>query len=109
MINTVVGSGTLVTFPVLLAVGYVSLIANVSNTIGLVPGSISGAIGYRRELRGQRDRLLRFGVASLLGGITGAALLLALPPSAFKSIVPFFIGVALVIVVLQPRLGLRWP
>jgi len=104
-INTVVGSGTLVTFPVLLAFGYAPVVANVSNTIGLVPGSLSGAIGYRRELRGQRDRLLRFGAMSLLGGITGAVLLLVLPPSAFKSIVPFFIVIALVLIVVQPRLG----
>ncbi len=103
-INTVVGSGTLVTFPVLLAVGYSPVVANVSNTIGLVPGSVSGAIGYRRELRGQRDRVLRFGAASLAGGVTGAVLLL-LVPSAFATVVPFFIVVALVLIVLQPRLG----
>ena len=67
-INTVVGSGTLITFPVLLAFGYAPVTANVSNTIGLVPGSVSGAIGYRRELAGQRRRVLRLGTASLLGG-----------------------------------------
>ncbi|UGS38187.1 sulfite exporter TauE/SafE family protein [Capillimicrobium parvum] len=104
-INTVVGSGTLVTFPVLLAIGYSPVVANVSNTIGLVPGSVSGAIGYRRELRGQRDRLLRFGAMTFLGAITGAVLLLVLPASAFKGIVPFFIVIALVLIVLQPRLG----
>ena len=94
-INTLVGSGTLITFPVLLAFGYSPVTANVSNTIGLVPGSVAGAIGYRRELEGQRTRVLRFGVASLLGGITGAVLLLVLPPSAFEAIVPVFIGIAL--------------
>ena len=57
-INTVVGSGTLITFPTLLAFGIPPVTANVSNTIGLVPGSLSGAIGYRRELEGQRTRLL---------------------------------------------------
>jgi len=103
-INTVVGSGTLITFPVLLAVGYSPVVANVSNSIGLVPGSLSGVIGYRRELRGQRDRMLRFGAASLLGGITGAVLLL-LVPSAFETVVPIFIVIALVLIVLQPRLG----
>src|SRR3954452_1920249 len=86
-INTVVGSGTLITFPVLLAFGYPPVTANVSNTIGLVPGSVSGAIGYRRELEGQRPRVLRLGTASLLGGTTGAVLLLVLPASAFKAIV----------------------
>src|SRR5579875_2013995 len=103
-INTVVGSGTLFTFPVLLAFGYAPVTANVSNTIGLVPGSVSGAIGYRRELAGQRARVLRYGVASLAGGITGAVLLLVLPASAFKAIVPAFIALALVLVVAQPRL-----
>ncbi|HXC46568.1 MAG TPA: sulfite exporter TauE/SafE family protein [Solirubrobacteraceae bacterium] len=105
MINTVVGSGTLITFPVLLAFGYAPVTANVSNTIGLVPGSVSGAIGYRRELSGQRDRAIRLGAASLLGGITGAVLLLALPAAAFAAIVPVFIGLALVLIVLQPRLN----
>src|SRR5512132_1226024 len=104
-INTVVGSGTLITFPVLLAFGYAPVTANVSNTIGLVPGSISGAIGYRRELEGQRSRALRLGTASLLGGALGAALLLVLPASAFKAIVPVFIAIALVLVVLQPRIN----
>ena len=103
-INTVVGSGTLITFPVLLAFGYSPVTANVSNTIGLVPGSVSGAIGYRRELRGQRTHMLRFAVASVLGGITGAVLLLVLPDDAFEAIVPVFIAIALVSVVLQPRL-----
>jgi uncharacterized protein len=103
-INTLVGSGTLITFPVLLAFGYSPVTANVSNTIGLVPGSVSGAIGYRRELEGQRARTLRFAVASVLGGITGAVLLLVLPASAFETIVPAFIAIALVAVALQPRL-----
>jgi uncharacterized protein len=104
-INTVVGSGTLITFPVLLAFGYAPVTANVSNTIGLVPGSVSGAIGYRRELAGQRARVLRFGTMSVAGGITGAVLLLLLPASAFKAIVPAFIAIALVLTVLQPRLN----
>ena len=104
-INTVVGSGTLVTFPVLLAVGYGPVVANVSNTLGLVPGSVSGAIGYRAELAGQRRRILVLGSASLLGGIAGAVLLLSLPGSAFEAIVPALIALALVLVVLQPRLS----
>jgi uncharacterized protein len=103
-INTLVGSGTLITFPVLLAFGYSPVTANVSNTIGLVPGSVAGSIGYRRELEGQRTRVMRFGAASLLGGISGAVLLLVLPQSAFEAIVPVFIGIALVSIVLQPRL-----
>jgi uncharacterized membrane protein YfcA len=106
-INTLVGSGTLITFPVLLAFGYAPVTANVSNTIGLVPGSVSGAIGYRRDLAGQRGRILRLGSMSVAGGITGAVLLLVLPSSAFKAIVPVFIAIALVLTVLQPRLA-RW-
>jgi uncharacterized membrane protein YfcA len=105
MINTVVGSGTLITFPVLLAFGYAPVTANVSNTIGLVPGSASGAFGYRRELVGQRQRVIRLGTMSVLGGVTGAVLLLVLPASAFKAIVPVFIALALILTVLQPRLN----
>jgi hypothetical protein len=104
-INTVVGSGTLVTFPVLLAVGYPPVVANVSNSLGLVPGSVSGAIGYRRELAGQGARLVRLGLASATGGVLGAVLLLVLPPSAFETIVPVLIVLALVLVVLQPWLS----
>jgi uncharacterized membrane protein YfcA len=104
VVNTVVGSGTLITFPVLLAVGYTPLTANVSNSLGLVPGSLSGAYGYRRELAGQRGRIVRFGLVCMLGSIAGAVLLLALPASAFEAIVPAFIAIALVLVVLQPRL-----
>jgi uncharacterized membrane protein YfcA len=106
-INTLVGSGTLITFPVLLAFGYAPVTANVSNTIGLVPGSVSGAIGYRRELAGQRGRIVRLGSMSVAGGITGAVLLLVLPPSAFKAIVPVFIAIALILTLMQPRMA-RW-
>jgi len=104
-INTVVGSGTLITFPTLLAFGYAPVVANVSNTIGLVPGSISGAVGYRRELNGQRDRVIGFAGAAILGGALGAALLLILPASAFKTIVPFFIAVALILIILQKQIN----
>ncbi len=104
-INTIVGSGTLITFPVLLAVGLPPVTANVSNSLGLVPGSLAGAIGYRAELAGQRHRLLRFGTASLLGGLTGAALLVTLPGSAFEAVVPVLILTALALVVLQPRVA----
>ena len=104
-INTVVGSGTLITFPTLLAVGVPPVTANVTNTIGLVPGSVSGAIGYRRELRGQRGRLLRLASASLVGGILGAVLLLALPAAAFNAIVPVLILLGCVLVLLQPTIS----
>ena len=104
-INTVVGSGTLFTFPVLLGIGYAPVVANVSNTVGLVPGSVSGAIGYRRELAGQGSRVARLAAASLSGGIVGAVLLLVLPAGAFKAIVPAFIVIALVMILAQPRLA----
>ena len=104
-INTVVGSGTLITFPVLLAVGYPPVLANVSNTVGLVPGSVSGAIGYRAELTGQGRRLVRLGSASCIGAVLGAAALLLAPERAFQAVVPVLIGLACVLVVLQPRLS----
>jgi uncharacterized protein len=103
-INAVVGSGTLITFPVLIALGYQPLIANVSNNIGLVPGAVTGAYGYRRELEGQRARAIALGVFSAAGALAGAALLLSLPASAFDAIVPTLIALALVLVVAQPRL-----
>jgi uncharacterized membrane protein YfcA len=104
-INTVVGSGTLITFPTLLAFGVPPVTANVSNTIGLVPGVASGVHGYRRELGGQRSRILRLGAGSLLGGAVGAVLLLSLPSSAFAAIVPVLIVVGLLLVVFQPRIS----
>jgi hypothetical protein len=104
-INTIVGSGSLITFPTLLAFGFTPVVANVSNTVGLVPGSLSGAIAYRTELRGQRPRLLVLGAASVAGGITGAVLLLVLPGSVFRHVVPALILVACVLVALQPRLS----
>src|SRR6516165_2852329 len=102
-INTVVGSGTLITFPVLVALGYPPVVANVSNTIGLVPGSVTGAIGYRAELSGQRRRVITLMPASLLGAVIGAVLLLSLPSSAFEAIVPVFIAIALAAIIAQPR------
>ena len=106
-INTVVGSGTLITFPTLLALGVPPVTANVSNTVGLVPGSLSGAVGYRRELVGQRNRLLRLASASVLGGLAGAVLLLVLPSSAFDAIVPVLIGIGVLLVVTGPAIQRR--
>jgi len=106
-INTVVGSGTLITFPTLLALGVPPVVANVSNTIGLTPGSLAGAWAMRPELAGQRRRILRLGPLSLVGGIIGAILLLRLPAEAFVAIVPVLIGVGCVLVVLQPTLSKR--
>jgi hypothetical protein len=106
-INTVVGSGTLITFPTLLAFGVPPVTANVSNTIGLVPGSASGAWGYRRELSGQRSRVVRLAAASLVGGTAGAVLLLALPAEAFNTIVPVLILAGVLLVIFQPAIARR--
>jgi uncharacterized membrane protein YfcA len=106
-INTVVGSGTLITFPTLLAFGVPPVTANVSNTLGLVPGSVSGAIGYRAHLAGQRSRILRLVAATVVGSAIGATLLLVLPSSAFKAIVPLLILLGLTLVVLGPRISAR--
>jgi len=106
-INTVVGSGTLITFPVLLSLGLSPLTANVTNTLGLVPGSFMGAYGYRHRLAGQRGLVLRLGSASLIGALIGATLLLALPAGAFKTIVPVLIAVSLVLVVAGPAINRR--
>jgi uncharacterized membrane protein YfcA len=107
MMNTIVGAGSLITFPTLLALGYAPVTANVSNTVGILWGSVSGAIGYRRELRGQRRRVLVLGSASLMGGIVGGVLLLTLPSSVFRGIVPVLILVACGLVMVQPMLS-RW-
>ena len=104
-INAIVGSGSLITFPTLLAFGVPPVLANVTNNVGLVPGAASGAFGYRRELAGQWRRLLRLGTASALGAAGGAILLLKLPASTFKVIVPVLILIACVLVILQPKLN----
>jgi uncharacterized membrane protein YfcA len=104
-INTVVGSGTLITFPALLALGYPPVTANVSNNLGLVFGAASGAWGYRRELAGTRRMLVELVPASVVGGAIGAVLLLCLPVHAFATIVPVLIALALVLVVAQPRIS----
>ncbi|SDG42885.1 hypothetical protein SAMN05421505_104114 [Sinosporangium album] len=106
-INVVVGSGSLITFPTLLAVGIPPITANIANNVGLVPGSLTGVLGYRSELSGQRDRLVRLGVASVVGALIGGVLLLRLPESAFQVIVPVLIAVACVLVVFQPQIN-RW-
>ena len=103
-INTIVGSGSLITCPTLLAFGFPPFEANVSNTVGLVPGSVSGSIGYRRELVGQRGRAVWLGMASGAGGLTGAILLLAFP-GAFEAVVPVLVAVALILVATGPRLS----
>lgn len=103
-INTLVGSGTLVTFPVLLALGVPAVTANVSNSIGLVPGGVSGSLGYLPEMKGMGRRVVQLVPMSVLGAITGALLLLWLPPEAFEAIVPVLIGIGILLVIFGPRL-----
>jgi uncharacterized protein len=101
-VNAVVGSGSLITFPTLLAVGYPPVVANVSNTVGLVFGSISGAWGYRRELRDQSRRALVLGSGSAVGAVVGGVLLLALPGSVFDAVVPVLILLAVALMAFKP-------
>lgn len=106
-INTIVGSGTLITFPTLLAFGIPPVASTMSNAVGLVPGNISGTWGYRRELKGQWPRLRWQIPASLVGALIGAWLLLHLPEDAFEAIVPVLLVLALILVVLQTRIQ-KW-
>nr|WP_218847067.1 sulfite exporter TauE/SafE family protein [Psychromicrobium silvestre] len=103
-INSVVGSGTLVTFPVLVALGYAPVVASISNATGLIAGNAAGAWGYRKELTGLGGQVLRLLPASVLGGIVGAWLLLHLPESVFGLVAPILIVIALLMVIFQPRL-----
>jgi uncharacterized protein len=105
--NSIVGSGTLISFPTLVGVGFDRITANVTNNIGLFPGSASASYGYRKELVGQRKRLMILGSASTLGAVVGALLLFALPSKAFKVIVPFLILFGVALVLLQPRI-IKW-
>lgn len=106
-INTVVGSGSLITFPALLALGYPPILANVTNSVGILPGAISGAIAYRSELRGQFRQILPLALCSGIGGLIGALLLLVLPPAVFDTVVPVLIIIACVLVIVGPQLK-RW-
>jgi uncharacterized protein len=99
-INSLVGSGTLVTFPTLVTLGYPPVVSTMSNAIGLVAGGVSGTWGYRRELRGQWDRLKWQMPASFVGALVGAWLLLHLPEKVFTEVVP----VLLILVVIGPRI-----
>ncbi|WP_420733536.1 sulfite exporter TauE/SafE family protein [Brevibacterium luteolum] len=103
-INAIVGSGTLITFPALVAFGVPPVTATMSNAVGLIPGNIASSFGYRTELAGQKKRMLQLVPASLLGALTGAYLLLHLPEDAFITIVPVLLVLALLLVIVQPML-----
>lgn len=103
-INALVGSGTLITFPTLVALGYPPVTSTMSNAVGLVAGSLSGTWGYRRELRGQWRRLTWQLPASFFGAGLGAFLLLHLPEKVFEQVVPVLLVAALALVVVGPRI-----
>jgi uncharacterized protein len=103
-INAVVGSGTLITFPTLVAMGYPPVTSTMSNAVGLVAGSVSGTWGYRRELRGQWNRLRWQVPASVIGAAVGAWLLLHLPAKVFAHVVPVLLIAALILVLIGPRI-----
>jgi uncharacterized membrane protein YfcA len=102
-INAVVGSGSLITFPTLVGLGYSPFVANVTNSVGLVPGYWSAVHGYRPELAGQRDRALVLGCSAAAGGLVGGTLLLEYP-SSFEAVVPWLVLAAVAMVLIQPKL-----
>ena len=105
LMNAVVGAGTLITFPTLLFLGYPPVLANVSNTVGLVPGSVMGAVGYRATLRGRGPLVRRLLLGTVTGGVTGGALLVLLPGRAFDAVVPWLLLLAAVLAAVQPRVA----
>ncbi len=104
-VNAVIGSGSLITFPTLLAIGLPPVTANVTNTVGLAFGSASAVFGYRHELRPQFQRAIWLAVPSSLGAVVGAALLLLLPQTVFGFVVPVLVGFAVLLVIFQPRVS----
>lgn len=106
-INALAGGGTLLSFPVLLAMGYPALVANVSNTIGLLPGYAGGSLSYRRELAGQGRRVIVLGAAGAVGALVGAFLLTRTSSSAFRAVVPWLILFACLLLAVQPLVR-RW-
>jgi uncharacterized membrane protein YfcA len=106
-INAAAGGGSLLSFPALLAVGYPALDANVTNTVALCPGYAGGVLGYRRELAGQRRRVLRLGAAMAAGSVAGAALLAVSSRGLFRAIVPALVLAACLLLAVQPWVT-RW-
>jgi uncharacterized membrane protein YfcA len=103
-VNTIIGAGTLLTFPLLLAIGVPPLTANVSNSVGLVPAAVTGAWGYRRELAGQIAAVARMAVLAGVGAVAGALLLLVAPPDMFTVVVPWLLVLAAGLAAVQPRI-----
>jgi uncharacterized membrane protein YfcA len=106
-VNAVAGGGSLVSFPALLAAGYPAVDANVTNTVSLWPGYLSGGLAYRDDLRAQRDRVVALAVTAALGGAAGTVLLLVAPPGVFEAVVPFLVLVAVALLAVQPQVAAR--
>lgn len=104
-VNAVAGGGSLLSFPALLAVGYPSVAANVTNLVALVPGYAAGTTAYRRELTGQGPRVRALGLTSAIGAALGTVILLVGPDSAFEAVVPFLILLACGLLAAQPTLA----
>lgn len=105
--NSIAGGGALITFPTMVALGLSPLSANVTNTVGIVPASVGGAIGYADLLREQRQRFLRLLAPLLLGAAAGSVALLLTSNAAFEAIVPVLIAASCLLLLLQPRLTPR--
>ena len=106
-INAAAGGGSLVSFPALVALGYPSLSANVTNNVAVAPGYIGGAVGYRHGLHGQRRRIVPLAIASTVGSLIGVGLLLVSTQQAFQIIVPFLVLLACALIAVQPAIA-RW-
>ena len=104
-VNAVAGGGSLISFPALLAAGYPSVTANVTNTVALFPGYAGSVVGGRPELVGQAGRIRSIAITSVLGAVVGAAVLLTTPGDVFRELVPYLILLACVLLVFQPRLA----
>lgn len=102
LINAVAGAGSIVTFPVLVALGYPPVIANASNIVGLIPASITAILGFRRELSGHWRSVTVMAAGSLTGGVIGAVLLVYLPAAAFSIVVPYLLLSAALLAAAQP-------
>ena len=106
-INAAAGGGSLISFPALIAVGYPPLSANVTNNVAVAPGYVTGAVGYRRGLSGQRRRIVPLAIASVVGSLLGVGLILASSQRAFESVVPFLVLAACALLAAQPAISRR--
>ncbi len=103
-VNAIAGGGTLITFPMLTAVGVPPVIANVTNTVALCPGYVGGTLAQRRDLAGQKKRMWMLLPTGILGGITGGVLLLSTSDATFRKLIPWLILTAVILLAFQDRL-----